>query len=172
MTSDTSCTAASKAQAGQILHDRAKDLCGKLREFGIEKTPSELEQELQVVWARFADDQEKLAAEHAKAGEALNEQDPDFREWHRLEGMPGDVRAQAEELVRSPKLMKIIVDSIAGLGVAGECELGATLYLIGTSRKLTRPLAGRVKGPSASGKSYILERVGRLLPPESVVFAT
>jgi hypothetical protein len=150
----------------------AKDLCGKLREFGIEKTPAELEQELQDVWARFAEEQEKQAAEQIKASDALNEQDPDAREQRRLEGMPGDVRTQAEELVRSPSLMKSIVDSIGILGVAGERELGAILYLIGTSRKLTRPLAGRVKGPSSSGKSYIIERVGSLLPPESVVFAT
>jgi hypothetical protein len=150
----------------------AKDLCGKLREFGIEKTSAELEQELQAVWARFAEDQEKQAAEQAKAGEDLDEQDPDSRERRRLEGMPDDVRAQAEELVRSPSLMKSIVDSIAALGVAGERELGAMLYLIGTSRKLDRPLAGRVKGPSSSGKSYIIERVAWLLPPESVLFAT
>jgi hypothetical protein len=150
----------------------AKDLCAKLRELGIEKTPAELEQELQAVWARFAEDQEKLAAEQAKAGQELNEQDPDSRERRRLEGMPEDVRAQAGELVRRPNLMKIIVDSVAALGVAGEREMGATLYLIGTSRKLTRPLAGRVKGPSSSGKSYIIDRVARLLPPESVLFAT
>jgi hypothetical protein len=150
----------------------AKDLCGKLRDFGIEKTPAELEQELQTVWAQFAQDQERKAAEQAKAGEALDEQDPDARERRRLEGMPADVRAEAEALVRSPELMKSIVNGIAALGVAGERELGAILYLIGTSRKLAHPLAGRVKGPTSSGKSYVIERVARLMPPESVLFAT
>jgi hypothetical protein len=150
----------------------AKDLCGKLRDFGIEKTPPELEQELQAAWAQFAEAQEKEAAEQARASNALEDQDPDSRELRRLEGMPADLLAEAEALVRSPELMKRLVDGIASVGVAGERELGATLYLIGTSRKLARPLAGRVKGPSSSGKSFIIERVARLMPPESVVFAT
>src|SRR5262249_37842913 len=105
----------------------AKDLCGKLRDYGIEKTPAELEQELQTVWAQFAETQERQAAEQSKACEALDEQDPDARERRRLEGMPADVRAEAEALVRSPELMKRIVDGIATQGVAGERELGAIL---------------------------------------------
>src|SRR5260370_31220140 len=58
----------------------AKDLCGKLREFGIEKTPAELEHELQAAWAQVAESQEKQAAEQAKASEGLDEQDPELRE--------------------------------------------------------------------------------------------
>jgi hypothetical protein len=150
----------------------AKDLCGKLREFGIEKTPSELEQELQVVWAQFAEAQEKAAAEQAKAAEGLDEHDPEARERRRLEGMPADVRAEAESLLRSPTLMKTVVDGVAALGVAGERELSATLYLTGTSRKLAHPLAARVMGPTSSGKSFVIECVAKSMPPESVVFAT
>jgi hypothetical protein len=78
----------------------------------------------------------------------------------------------AEKLVRRADLMVIIVEDIGKLGVAGERDLIATLYLIGTSRKLARPLAGRVKGPRSSGKSFIIEHVARMMPPESVLFAT
>jgi hypothetical protein len=150
----------------------AKDLCSKLRALGIEKTPHELEQALQEVWARFAEDEEKSAAEHAKAGEVADEQDPDSREQRRLEAMPADIRSDAEKLVRRADLMDTIAEDIGNLGVAGERDLIATLYLIGTSRKLARPLAGRVKGPTSSGKSFIIEHVARMMPPESVLIAT
>ncbi|HMF14025.1 MAG TPA: hypothetical protein VKE94_17030, partial [Gemmataceae bacterium] len=40
------------------------------------------------------------------------------------------------------------------------------------SRKLARPVAVRVKGPTGSGKSFVLEAVGRSMPPESVLVAT
>src|SRR5262249_49028230 len=105
----------------------AKDLCGKLRDFGIEKTPPELEQELQTAWTEFAEVQEKEAAEQAKASNALEGQDPDSRERRRLEGMPADLLAEAEELVRSPHLMKRLVHGIASVGVAGERELHSIL---------------------------------------------
>src|SRR5262245_44186137 len=94
----------------------AKDLCGQLRDIGIEKTPTELEQALQTVWAQFVEAQERQAAEQVKASEAADEQDPESREQHRLEGMSADVRAEAESLVRSPQLMTSIADGIAALG--------------------------------------------------------
>jgi hypothetical protein len=150
----------------------AKDLFAKLHQYGIEKTPEELEEELQAVWVHFVEEQEKAAAEQAKAAENLDDQDPDCRERRRLQAMPEDVRAEAEQLLRSPNLMKTIVDNIAALGVAGERELSATVYLIGSSRKLESPLAGRVKGPTASGISYVIDHVARLMPPESVLLAT
>src|SRR5262249_21335110 len=55
---------------------------------------------------------------------------------------------------------------------AGERDLTGILYLIATSRLLDRPLAGRVKGPTSSGKSFIIETTAALLPPEAVIRAT
>src|SRR5262249_524433 len=80
----------------------ANNLCAKLRELGVERTPDELERELQGVWAKFVEAQEKEAAERAKSGAA---EDPDARERRRLEAMPAEGRAKAEALRRSPNLM-------------------------------------------------------------------
>jgi hypothetical protein len=69
---------------------------------------------------------------------------------------PADVRADAEALLRDPDLIGRITADIELQGVAGEKELTATLYLAFTSRKLRRPLAARVRGPSTSGKSHVI----------------
>ena len=41
-----------------------------------------------------------------------------------------------------------------------------------TSRLLEKPLAAIVQGPSSSGKSYLLDKIGFLCPPESMLMAT
>jgi hypothetical protein len=89
-----------------------------------------------------------------------------------LEKMPQDVRDEAAALLADTSLIKRVIDDVATLGVAGERELIATIYLTGTSRLLKRPLATRVHGPSSSGKSYVIERTVELLPPEAVILAT
>ena len=61
---------------------------------------------------------------------------------------------------------------IEAVGVAGEHLLALTIYLTGTSRLLEQPLAVIVQGPSASGKSYVIERVARRFPAEAVLIAT
>jgi len=95
--------------------------------------------------------------------------EPDHRAL--LEAMPQDVRSEAEAMSIDPDLMRRIVDDIATLGVAGEKALTATNYVIGTSRLLARPLAAIVQGHTSSGKSFIIERVAELFPPEAVLMA-
>jgi hypothetical protein len=89
-----------------------------------------------------------------------------------LAEMPQDIRDEAERILNDPLLIQHVVEDVAALGVAGERQLTATLYLIGTSRLLERPLAGIVQGPSSSGKSYLIEKVASLFPPETVIHAT
>src|SRR5262249_26567963 len=108
----------------------------------------------------------------AAAAAQVGEEDIDAREQRRLENMPVDVRNDAEAMLRDPRLVERIVGGVEAQGVAGERELAVTLYLVGTSRKLPRPLAALVKGPTSSGKSYVMDKVARLMPPESVIFAT
>ena len=88
-----------------------------------------------------------------------------------LAAMPVAVREDASRMLHDPLLIKRIVEDIADLGVAGECDLTATLYLVGTSRLLERPLNCIVQGPSASGKSYPIEKVAELFPREAVILA-
>lgn len=89
-----------------------------------------------------------------------------------LERTDQDVREEAERLLEDPGLIERIGADIETVGVAGEDDLRLTLYLVGTSRLLSRPLAAIVQGQSSSGKSYTVERVASLFPPEAVVHAT
>jgi len=68
--------------------------------------------------------------------------------------------------------MDQIRDDVGALGVAGETDLVTWSYLVGTSRLLTDPLAMLVQGPTASGKSFVPDRVSRLFPKEAVLRAT
>jgi len=89
-----------------------------------------------------------------------------------IESTPPEVLADAEQLLAAPDLIDRISADIEAAGVAGEEDLRLTLYLIGTSRLLSRPLAGIVQGQSSSGKSYTIERVAAMFPKEAVVHAT
>ncbi len=118
----------------------------------------------------------KIAAELAsknngkpRAG-ATTESDPTAAE--RLAKMPESARREAEAMLRDINLMKRVIDDAAAMGVAGERELVATVYLVGVSRLLDKPLAAIVQGLSSSGKSYVPERVSSLFPPEAVLHAT
>jgi hypothetical protein len=150
----------------------AKELSRKLQDRGIERTPPQLEEILQTTWNQHLQARERQEAEAAAAAAQVGEEDIDAREQRRLENMPADVRNDAEFMLRDPCLVERIVSGVEAQGVAGERELAVTLYLVGTSRKLPRPLAALVKGPTSSGKSYIMDKVAQLMPPESVIFAT
>ena len=117
---------------------------------------------------------ERLAVGEAARGtaedEGANDGQPDPQEL--LDAMPEGVRLQARAMLESPSLMIEVVEDVGALGVAGEKELRAALYLIGTSRLLLQPLAAIVQGPSSSGKSYIIDRTASLFPPETVIQAT
>ncbi|MCC7387329.1 MAG: hypothetical protein IT431_01030 [Phycisphaerales bacterium] len=89
-----------------------------------------------------------------------------------LKEMPSGVVRDARVALRDPLLIKRIVEDIESLGVAGERELTATIYLVGTSRLLRKPLAAISQGPTSSGKSYQQEMVSGLFPPEAVIHAT
>jgi DNA primase len=89
-----------------------------------------------------------------------------------LERTDPDVLEEAGRLLEDPELIDRIGADIETVGVAGEDDLRLTLYLVGCSRLLSRPLAAIVQGQSSSGKSYTIERVASLFPPEAVVNVT
>jgi hypothetical protein len=89
-----------------------------------------------------------------------------------LDETPRELLNEARKLLQSPALLDTIVIDIAQIGVVGERELAATLYLIMTSRLLGKPLSGEVQGLSSSGKSFVIESVGKLMPAESLFVAT
>ena len=88
-----------------------------------------------------------------------------------LAAMPDDIKSEAEAMLNAPDLMKRIVADVHRLGVAGEDDLIETVYLIGTSRLLPKPMAAIVQGGSSTGKSYVGDQVGRLFPDETILLA-
>jgi len=89
-----------------------------------------------------------------------------------LEATDEDVLEEADKLLSDPQLIDRVSADIERAGVAGEEDLRLALYLVGVSRLLPRPLAAIVQGQSSSGKSYTVEKVASLFPPEAVVRAT
>lgn len=88
-----------------------------------------------------------------------------------LEATPPEVKNDARAILKSPDLFEQISSDITSMGVAGEEELCLTIYIVMTSRLLEKPLSVIVQGASASGKSFIIETIAKLMPPEEVVQA-
>jgi DNA primase len=110
----------------------------------------------------------ELSARHAKGDEKPAPPEADAL----LLKMPQHVRHVARAMLESPDLMQRVIDDVASCGVAGERELVATIYLVGVSRLLPRPLASIVQAPSSTGKSYVVEKTAALFPPETVIHTT
>jgi hypothetical protein len=106
--------------------------------------------------------------------EPVEEEAPDLaaQSAENLAKTPEAVRLEAEAMLKSPDLVNSIVRDVEAIGVAGEQDLAMTVYTVGTSRQLDKPLAAIVQGPTASGKSYVIEKIASLIPPEAVVRAT
>jgi DNA primase len=83
--------------------------------------------------------------------------------------MTDDERAVAVANLSRPGLMARLKDDLTAMGVVGEDTNKQMVYLIGTSRKMEKPLAGTILSTSGSGKSSMLHVVGQLMPPEEVV---
>jgi hypothetical protein len=148
----------------------AKALAEKL---GVE--PKDLAKALEESWLRQADFQRRLQEAMVQRLAAAKDVPPetlDQRDQRLFEDMPKEVRREAEKFLRQPKMLERIADDIEAFGVAGERELAVALYLVCTSRKLHKPLAARIIGPSSSGKSHTQERVCSLMPPEGVLVVT
>jgi hypothetical protein len=166
------------------IHERqkaAKLLQPKLHDKGVEMTPEQVEQELEAKWLEHLKNEEKrkqdeearkAEADARRAAEQASAEDPDGREIRVLNDTSAEMKAEAKKLLHNKALVSKITRDIEKLGIAGEEDLSLTIYLLGTSRKLEKPLSSIVKGPTSSGKSYIVEKVADLFPPESVIRAT
>jgi hypothetical protein len=125
------------------------------------------------VWNRvFQEHQQSAATASAAPAEEPAAEDLDAQAARLLAEMPENIRAEAEAKLHAADLLKNVVDDVAVLGVAGERATVAALFLVGVSRLLKRPAAARVKGPTSSGKSYLIEQVARLFPGEAIIMAT
>jgi hypothetical protein len=84
---------------------------------------------------------------------------------------PEIVRA-AEQLLMSKHLLDELDHDFEQLGIVGENDLARTVWFVGTSRLLRKPLGAIVQAASSSGKSHVTNSVIRLFPIEAVAKAT
>ena len=77
-------------------------------------------------------------------------------------------RAEALALLKSPDLLERIAADIELAGYVGEPRNKKLAYLIATSRRLPKPLSSIFRAQSGCGKSFLMECVADLMPPEDV----
>jgi hypothetical protein len=75
-------------------------------------------------------------------------------------------------LLNDPALFTRIVDDLSALGYVGEDLNKQLLYLCATSRKREDPLSVIILSQSASGKSYLVDCIRRLMPEDEVIAVT
>jgi hypothetical protein len=93
------------------------------------------------------------------------------------ERIAAEIRAEAAweragDLAREPRILDVFEGELDGAGVVGERRLCKLIYLAVTGRFLERFASLAVKGPSASGKSWAIERVLDFFPPEAYYLLT
>lgn len=76
------------------------------------------------------------------------------------------------ELLTDPHLFDQIVDDLSALGYVGESVNKQLMYLAASSRKMSDPISVIVISQSAAGKSYLIDTVKKLIPPEEVISMT
>ena len=82
--------------------------------------------------------------------------------------MTEEEKAEALSLLRSPDLLSRVAEDIELAGYVGEERNKKLSYLIGTSRRLPKPLSAIFRAQSGSGKSFLMETVAEMMPPEDV----
>ena len=75
-------------------------------------------------------------------------------------------RAEAKEFLEQPNLLERTNEAIGKSGLIGEELNRLLMYLIFTSRKREHPLHIISLGNSGTGKTYLQEKVGELIPDE------
>jgi len=103
---------------------------------------------------------ETLLSETRGAPEAKDEIPP----------MSAEEEKKALSFLTAPNLLGRIAADLAAIGYVGETVNKQLAYLIGTSRRLAKPLSGIVRSESGAGKSFLMECVAELTPPEEVRF--
>ena len=102
--------------------------------------------------------------------ETLAEEDAAEPEANEPPPMSEAAKREAERFLKSSKLMERLARDLTTIGYVGEKPNKQLGYVIGTSRRLPKPLSGIVRSQSGAGKSYLMECVADLMPPEDVHF--
>lgn len=76
------------------------------------------------------------------------------------------------EFLSAPDLFERIVTDMESLGYVGEDLNKLLVYIAASSRKLEDPISILILSQSASGKSFLVDTVKKLIPPEDVISVT
>jgi hypothetical protein len=71
------------------------------------------------------------------------------------------------DLARAERILDRLRELLPEIGLVGEDDNALLIYLAATSRLLDNPVSVAVKGPSAGGKSWTVERVLQFFPGEA-----
>jgi DNA primase catalytic core len=104
---------------------------------------------------------ETLLAETKGRGEDASPKIPEMSEAQRRDALA---------LLRAPDLLAKIAAHLETVGYVGEERNKQLGYLIATSRKLSKPLSAIIRSESGAGKSFLMESVAELMPPEDVKY--
>lgn len=77
---------------------------------------------------------------------------------------------KCKALACAPRILECLAATMEAAGVVGESRVVRLLYLALTSRLLDKPVSVAIKGPSAGGKSFVVQRVLEFFP-ESAYYA-
>lgn len=78
------------------------------------------------------------------------------------------VKTRALKLLRSSSFFFLLLGAIRKTGLVGEKRNALVVYVVGTSRLLSKPLCLFVKGPSGIGKNFTADAVLGFFPPSEV----
>jgi hypothetical protein len=94
---------------------------------------------------------------------------PDCRRTHGAKApcAPDALWTVCEPLATQSRILDALLTSLASCGLAGETEAAQLLYLVMTARHFAQPLSAIVKGPSAAGKSQLVDKVTRHFSPSA-----
>jgi hypothetical protein len=83
-----------------------------------------------------------------------------------------ELETAAGDLIACPDILGLFGAEVENAGLVGETNNAKILYLALTSRLFERPVSIAIKGTSAAGKSFTVERVLEFFPPEAYFVRT
>jgi 5S rRNA maturation endonuclease (ribonuclease M5) len=89
-----------------------------------------------------------------------------------VEEMTAEDKALGMELLSDPHLFERVVADMETIGYVGEDMNKLAAWLTAVSRLLPKPLSLFVQSPPSTGKSYLLDTLLHILPPESAEWIT
>jgi hypothetical protein len=104
-----------------------------------------------------------LEAEKERESASVTDNTTEFTDAEREAGL---------ELLHDPKLFERVITDTEALGYVGEELNKLLIYIAASSRKLADPISVMVVSQSASGKSYLIDTIKKLIPPTDVVSLT